>query len=523
MVPGKSLGLDFGTTNCRIAFISFATLPGDRRDPQLVEFQGIPSLRSMLLLDETGSHVLRFGKAVLEPTITQHAATRVKHGFRMQLGQDVESVRWAHLLLAEAYRAALSVLSETVLARSQIHVGVEATRSSDTAFTDALREAILLAGFPEPSFVPVPLAATAYHAERGDLGKAISSGHYLVVHCGGVYTELSVVMVPEDDAMPRVIASCLERYGGQDYDRALARYLLSRYGQGNVGKVDELALLSFIEGFKEAFSKRVKTGGRGYRRFCKLPGIESEVSLSQEEFECPDVAGELIERFPLLAEKTLREAGVGPSQIEQSILAGGSAHWYFLEQAMERILPGSIVVAGRPEETAVKGLALWPLVRERLYQRPRPEPEAEAVPTVEVIEPGAVPGRPAPGRTFEPERERPPGRPAPLSPQPPQIPKPKHVFGLEMFGLLGFLGIGWLVSGRLGIGILALLSWWAILVGGTVALIALAIAEEAPWVLLGMVLLWLVGPTLSGLLAARGARRRWREWELGERGNRRNR
>lgn len=408
-------------------------------------------------------------------------------------------------------------------------LGLRATLVDDRQFIVALRSAAIAADFPNPEITSEPLAVLAYHAAAGDLGQPPQVGRYLIINCGGAWTEMVVVEMSEDGGPPRVGAALADRYGGQKFDQVLANFIRQNYaGPNATAQLNELELLHFTRSFKESFSEQIKAGERQYERYCALPGIQTGVTLSQSDFEHMEVAGSLIETFPSLLLRVLQKNGLSAPQVTRVLLAGGSSRWYFVGQAVRDLFgPERIVVAGRPDETVVKGLALSlaPLdVGRRLLQDHAQDEPVTATNTPAPIRdsrpplvPHLIPSSlPPVAERLEPVQEmqsrliheQPLAHPAPQSAARHRSPSPKKAFALELLGLLAFLGIGWIYAGRVVTGVMLLVLWWGALIVGGPTLIGLALIR-AEWLFVLLLFgCWIGVPMLSGVFAARHARKK---------------
>jgi hypothetical protein len=168
------------------------------------------------------------------------------------------------------------------------------------------------------------------------------------------------------------------------------------------------------------------------------------------------------------------------------ILAGGNARWYFVERELRKIFGADkVTIYPSPEETIVKGLAL---TRAREHA-----PQKSNVPVLPASPAGGAPVVPAPDK--------------PRAVKTKKSVRPGFAFLLEQFGLVGFLGIGWLYAGNIFTGITALLMWWVGLALGIVALIVLAIPTSGITLLL-CIPYWFGVPLFSGFFAYLSTKRK---------------
>jgi uncharacterized protein (DUF697 family)/actin-like ATPase involved in cell morphogenesis len=359
MAEKRLIGIDFGTTNSCVCHTRFNPQIEAYDDPRPIEFDNRPVLRSVLLLDERGSHALAWGEMVYRAADYVTHPERAREEFKLNIGVDPEAGRLVTLLFQRAREAMLRHLNVTELAadENQVVVGVPAQWSPERSA--ATCQALEAAGFPTVEAVAEPVGAMYYHYYLGDLRYTREQECTLVIDFGGGTTDFVLVRSSEGDPQPQILHTYGERYGGRDFDQAMLRYILRRYWCGEApDEGEQLELLRFARQFKEFFSDCANRQLLEAKRYCGVPGVDTQVILTIADFEDAQVCGLLIDRFAGIILKGLRGSGLSPRDVDRVILTGGSARWYFVRQAVESMFACPIFMSANPEQTIAKGLAL---------------------------------------------------------------------------------------------------------------------------------------------------------------------
>lgn len=360
------IGIDLGTTNSSLCYTGYDEAMGRYADPVPVRLGKEPTTRSILLLDESGQHIVQLGEEVYQaPDFLRHPE-RVHEEFKPLIGKDPLAVDCARLLcgqLLERFQRVfnLNALPQPSEFRTAVGVPVHwATDEPERA--ELVRRAVEAAGFPSVEVLPEPVGAMLYHAYQGDITFEFRSQHWLVIDFGGGTIDLAVVETAAGGEQPRVIATFGKQFGGKDFDQLLLdKLVLSQYWQGAPpDRFQRLELLQWVRQFKEKFSQVLGEGGESHSARLKLAGIRETVTLNRHEFENDDLAGPLIRNFRsiLIEAFSNKSRDVALQDIDRVILTGGSARWYFVRETVEGIWRRGVVRSENPELAIAKGLAL---------------------------------------------------------------------------------------------------------------------------------------------------------------------
>jgi molecular chaperone DnaK (HSP70) len=314
-----------------------------------------------------------------------------------------QALNYAGMLLTQIKNRLETQFDEPIKRESGwlIAAGVPVHWQQETldAYQNVLQEAFPDAGV---SLVHEPTGALRYYGLR-DMLKQDNWGRQgwtLVVDFGGGTTDLVLAQVGMKNGSLEVgeVKPYGERYGGTDFDLVLAHY-----AAGEIGIALDGGLLTQwkqqAKVWKEAFSARIEQDAQmkpilpGFGSQGADPEVTVSFPVPKESglFEYAPVtlkrsvfmraAGDLVERFRSVLERGLHHFGVEPNEIDQVVLTGGGAHWYFVHETVAEYLPLAKVLASiEPEMSISKGLSL------AAAQRTRPAEEAASSAEPEDVE-----------------------------------------------------------------------------------------------------------------------------------------
>jgi len=153
--------------------------------------------------------------------------------------------------------------------------------------------------------------------------------------------------------------------GGEDFDRRIMDWLTFTFAKENGGidlRQDKMALQRLKDAAEKAkceLSSVPSTGihlpflvGGGAGK----PALHLEKQLTRDKLE--ELTGELVEKCILVVERTLREAGVRPSGIDEVILVGGMTRMPRMQQAVRSFFGKEPSRGVHPEEVVALGAAI---------------------------------------------------------------------------------------------------------------------------------------------------------------------
>lgn len=481
---GVVLSVDFGTAFIRAARTALMASSGAVA-PQLLEFGRLPKLRNVICLDKDRTRGREIGEDVFASGMDESAASQVHQWVPPddQSAPDSELGRVIRLFLARV-RESAGLNRPPDAAAADWQTACACAFGASLQQIEAQEKLFRAAEFPNPKGYDSALAALAWHTRSSP-----QPGAYLVIDCGATETRFAVCELDRAGSR-KVVRTARSQPGGRDFDRLLAERLRSQLRLGNsLSLIESLELTRCAELLKEGFSRAWSQDKTSYEMVCQIGDVSDVAELRLDEFQA--LASMLQRSFTDSAAMTLSQANLTPQALAGVIVVGGGALWPWVGNWARTTFGSSRVQIGQfPEESIVCGLALLAAeasVRQPELPQPPPIRPPDESPIVrrkqdlEKLPPRAMVRRQA---------------------------SPRTAFWLEMLGgLFGFLGLGWFFAvGNVGIGAVALASWWFVLIASFLTFGGVAIAEGNFVFILLWILLYLGTPFLSGWFASRRIR-----------------
>lgn len=212
----------------------------------------------------------------------------------------------------------------------------------DDAQRQATKDAAKLAGLEVKRLLNEPTAAAvAYGLDRK------AEGVHAIFDLGGGTFDISLLQL--NHGVFEVLATGGDSaLGGDDFDRVLAQWL---FKQADIHKPDARqyrSILNQAKAIKEQFASQELVD-----IVIKLGDINWQGSLSREQFN--ELVDPLIQRTIRACKKTLRDAGLATTEIEDIVMVGGSTRMlrvrekvaeFFGQQPLADIDPDKVVALG---------------------------------------------------------------------------------------------------------------------------------------------------------------------------------
>ena len=215
----------------------------------------------------------------------------------------------------------------------------------DDAQRQATKDAAKLAGLNVLRLINEPTAAAiAYGLDNG------SEGVFAVYDLGGGTFDISVLRLSQGvfEVMATGGDSAL---GGDDYDRALATWMLEQSGLQVHSPEDQAVLLAQARACKEALSSQ---------DICtvdiELSSGSVDLSLSRDQFD--SVAAPLTQRTLAAVRKTLRDAKLPPQDVDGVVMVGGSTRMPHVQQAVHEYFGKQPLINLNPDEVVALGASI---------------------------------------------------------------------------------------------------------------------------------------------------------------------
>ena len=215
----------------------------------------------------------------------------------------------------------------------------------DDAQRQATKDAAQLAGLNVLRLINEPTAAAiAYGLDHG------SEGVYAIYDLGGGTFDISILRLAR--GVFEVLATGGDSaLGGDDYDRALADWVLTTCGRQAHTAQDKAVVMVSARACKEALSAHDQASFEA-----RLSDGELRLEVTREQFEAATQA--LTQRTLSAVRKALRDARVSADDVQGVVMVGGSTRMPHIPKAVGDLLGRQPLTDLNPDEVVALGAAI---------------------------------------------------------------------------------------------------------------------------------------------------------------------
>jgi molecular chaperone HscA len=215
----------------------------------------------------------------------------------------------------------------------------------DEGQRQATKDAAQLAGLNVLRLISEPTAAAiAYGLDNA------SEGVYAVYDLGGGTFDISILRLTQ--GVFEVIATGGDSaLGGDDYDHALADFVLAQTGLQAGSDIDKAAMLVAARAAKEALTDSDTVAFQA-----DLAGGAARFDLKREHFDA--ATKPLTDRTVAAVRKALRDARLKPDDLQGIVLVGGSTRMPQIRHAVAEFFGREPLVNLNPDEVVALGAAI---------------------------------------------------------------------------------------------------------------------------------------------------------------------
>ena len=346
----KIIGIDLGTTNSCVAVMEggeavvIPNAEGNRTTPSVVAFS------------KDGERMV--GQVAKRQAITNPDRTviSIKREMGSDYKVDIDGKKYTPQEISAMILQKLKSDAEAYLGQSV----TEAVITVPAYFTDAQRQATKdagkIAGLEVKRIINEPTAAAlAYGAEKE------ASQKIMVYDLGGGTFDVSILDIG-DGVVEVLSTNGNTRLGGDDFDEAIMKYLVSEFQKENgidLGS-DKVAMQRLKEAAEKA---KIELSGMTTTNI-NLPYITADatgpkhldVTLSRAKFN--ELTHDLVEATMVPVRNALNDAGLKASDISKVLLVGGSSRIPAVQEAVKNITGKEGFKGINPDECVAIGAAI---------------------------------------------------------------------------------------------------------------------------------------------------------------------
>jgi len=350
-----ALGIDLGTTTCRVAH------SGPRQPPTVVaDSQGRTNIPSVVYVDGLNVHV---GETPRKSERTPDNKPLPAYAVKRSVGQNffpeplADSLYPPEVLIALLLNRMFEDGQRRALGVGQTVVSVPAC--FDENRRKSIQDAAFIAGIETVDFINEPMAAVLDYANNEELFDDIDSEEdpqsLLIVNIGGGFCDLAMMEIKSTAVAVKAARGDVQ-LGGDDWDKCLVNYVAEEVvKKGALDPRTDKALAAKLaracEKAKQALSSRRQT-----RLRFDLKG-PVQVTVERDHFE--KLSKDLVERVRALIEQTMADVETDFASLDVILLAGGSTRMPMIRDLLSEMSGDQVDIVNLDDLSTVRGAAFY--------------------------------------------------------------------------------------------------------------------------------------------------------------------
>lgn len=351
MANDKVIGIDLGTT-----YSCVAVMEGGK--PQvIVNAEGARTTPSVVGFTRTGERIvghLAKRQAVTNPTRT---VLSIKRDMGSNKRVTIDGTGYSPEQLSAMILQKLKADAETYIGESITKAVITVPAYFDDSQRQATRDAGQIAGLDVLRIINEPTAsALAYGLDKLEENSTI-----LVYDLGGGTFDVSILEIV-DGVFEVKATRGNNRLGGDDFDQAIIDWMKAEFQKTN--GIDISNDLMAIQRLKETAEKSKIELSSAMVSEIHLPFLTADATgpkhfqaaLTRARFN--EITAHLVEDTMEPVQLAIEDSGLGPEQIENVLLVGGSTRIPAVQEAIKRFFQKDPVKSVNPDEAVALGAAV---------------------------------------------------------------------------------------------------------------------------------------------------------------------
>lgn len=347
----KIIGIDLGTTNSAVAVMEggkptiIANVEGNRTTPSVVAF----AKNGERLVGETAKRQAITNAKRTIVSIKRKMGTDYKVNID---GKDYSPEEISAMILQKIKSDVESYLGETV---------TEAVITVPAYFTDSQRQATKdagkIAGLDVKRIINEPTAAALAYG----MDKETQQHKIMVFDLGGGTFDVSILEI--GDGVFEVLSTRgNNRLGGDDFDEALMKYMISEFKKEN--GIDLSSDPTAMQRLKDAAEKAKKELSTTMTTNVNLPfitavnGAPVHLNMDIKRAKFDELTADLVDKTLTPVREALNDAGLTASEIDKVLLVGGSTRIPAVQDAVKKLIGKEPQKDINPDECVAIGAAI---------------------------------------------------------------------------------------------------------------------------------------------------------------------